>query len=281
MRVVKRQLELVTIPLLKIGGVSYKNMPSLISKTDTNLIFECFEIDGFIGSNLLRHSIVQILPQEQLIKLTNNKKKLSLKRKNASKIEFLDKQSTPFIWIELNANDKVKEQVYVDTGMSGFYDLSNNHLKIFQKDAVFTINSEASGSLGTGLFGSENESTYYQLVIPKIEINNTLFNDITVQTTNDINSRIGSGILLYGNLTIDYINKRFYYESFQNNINLKEPSFGFSPTLIDNKLVIGLVWDDHLKDKITYGDQIVEINGKNVLNANVCDLSVENPSLHK
>jgi hypothetical protein len=271
----KDSLDLVTIPLIKISGISYFNIPSLVSKTETNLIFDCFKIDGLIGSNLLRNSIIQILPKEKLIKLTDDKKKLSLKRKNSTEIEFPDIQSTPYVWIELNSNGIANDQVYVDTGMSGFYTMANGHLEIFQKDDIFKIDAETKGSQGTGLFGSENENTYYQLIVPKIEINKAIFNEITVVTTSDNNSRIGSEILLYGNVTIDFLNKRFYYEPFENIVDLREKTFGFIPTIIDDKFVIGLVWADDLKDKIKFGDQILEINGRSLLNSDFCDLITE------
>ncbi len=268
-------LDLVTIPLIKIGGVSYTNMPSLVNKDDSSLIFECFKIDGFIGSNLLRNSIIQILPKEKLIKLTDNIKKLSLNKQYSSKIQFPDNQSTPYIWIELTGNGKAREQVFIDTGMSGFYDLANSHLEIFQKDNIFKINSTAKGIQGTSLFGAESESTYYQLKVPKIEINKAVFKGINVITTSDNNSRIGSGILLYGNVTIDYINGHFYYERFNKVVELDEKSFSFSPTIIDNKAVIGLVWDNDLKDKIKFGDQILDINGKSFFNSDFCELLIE------
>lgn len=264
-------LNLVTIPEMKIGDISYYNIPSLINKTENNQIFECLKVDGFIGSNLLRNSILQILPKERLIILTDNKKKLSLKRKNSTEIEFPDNQSTPYIRIELNADKKANEQVYFDTGMDGFYDLANQHLKIFQKEKIFKINSESKGSQGTGLFGSENTSQYYQVVVPNIKIVNANFENATIVTTNDINSRIGTKILSYGNVTIDYLNKRFYYDPFKNIINLEEKSFGFNPTVIDQKYVIGLVWDDNLKNKIKFGDQIIEINGEDFTKSNFCD----------
>ncbi len=267
----KDSLDLVTIPEMKIGNISYYNIPSLLNKKENSQIFDCLNIDGFIGSNLLRSSIVQILPNEKLIKLTDNQKRLSLKRKNATEIEFPDNQSTPYIWIQLSANKKANEQVYLDTGMTGFYDLANSHLETFQKDDIFKISSEARGSQGTGLFGSEDESLYYQIVVPKININKSVFENVRVETTNQTNSRIGTEILLHGNVTIDYLNKRFYYEPFDNKIDLDKKSFGFNPTVIDNKFVIGLVWDNNLKDKIKFGDQILEIDGKDFTKSNFCD----------
>ena len=268
----KDSMDIVTIPLMKIGGVSYSNIPSLINKEESNFIFECFNIDGFIGSNLLRNSIVQILPKEQIIKLTDDKSKLSLDRKNSSKIEFLDKQSTPYIWIKLKAIGEVNEQVFMDTGMHGFYALSNKNLKSFQENELFKSNTATMGVMGSGIFGSEDANTYYRLLVPKIEINKAVFTEVTVETTNADNSRIGAEILKHGKVTIDYIHKRFYFEPFEASVSLKKKSYGFNPTLIDDKLVIGLIWDNDLQNKMHFGDQILMVNGIDFTNYNTCDL---------
>lgn len=268
----KDSMDLVTIPLLKIGGVSFSNIPSLINKDTSNLIFKCFNIDGFIGSNLLRNSIVQILPKKQIVKLTDDISKLSLARKNSSNIEFIDNQSTPYIWIKLDTNGNVNEQVLIDTGMHGFYNLSNKHFKTFQENQLFKDNVAAKGVMGSGIFGSEDASTYYRLIVPKIEINKATFTEIAVETTNATNSRIGAEILKYGKVTIDYINKRFYYEQLEATTSLKEKSYGFNPTLIDNKLVIGLIWDNDLQSKMDFGDQILTVNGIDLTNYDTCDL---------
>jgi PDZ domain-containing secreted protein len=41
---------------------------------------------------------------------------------------------------------------------------------------------------------------------------------------------------------------------------------------LNQKLSIGIVWDEKLKDKIFSGDEIIEINGKTMKNYLLCDL---------
>ena len=268
----KDSMDLVTIPIIKIGGVKYENIPTLISRNDTNVFFKCFDIDGIIGSNLLRNSIIQILPENQLIKLTNEKKKLSLNKKYSTKLKFPDKQSTPYFWVKINANKKLNEEVYFDSGMDGFYSLSNNHFHVFRKKGMFNVITESTGDIGVGILGVADPAKYYQIVIPKLILNKTTFNNITIETNNSGNSRIGIKILKYGDVTIDYIDKRFYYEPFIDSVNLEKKSFGFNPVYYDGKLIIGIVWDKNLKSELKFGDRIIEINGTTVTNYNLCDL---------
>ncbi|UII79018.1 DUF4437 domain-containing protein [Flagellimonas sp. CMM7] len=70
-------------------------------------------------------------------------------------------------------------------------------------------------------------------------------------------------------MTIDFKHKRFYFKPNSRKRNLNDLDFGFTRTLKDEKLIVGFVWDEELKNKLSYGDEILEINGKT---ANICNL---------
>jgi len=268
----EKSMDIVTIPLITVGGVSFYNTPSLVNESGANLFFDCFKIDGFIGSNMLRNSIIQILPEKQLIRITRDKKRLSLIKKNATKLSLVGDQRQPFIWLKIKGYKKANERVLIDTGMGDFYALSNEHLRILQKDSIIKIANEGVGSMGSGLFGVEEKSKYYRVTIPEIEIINSAFKNVLVETTNSKNSRIGTEMLAHGNVTIDFKNKRFYYDAFKTIIDLEKKSYGFSPAIIDNKLAVGIVWHKDLKKELNYGEQIIKINGIDYSEIEVCDL---------
>ena len=46
---------------------------------------------------------------------------------------------------------------------------------------------------------------------------------------------------------------------------------GFTPTLNNNKLIVGFVWEETLKSKITFGDEILEVNGIDFNTIDICD----------
>ena len=73
-------LEVVSIPEIKINDIEFKEIPAFVSKNNLNPIFECFKIDGIIGSNLLRNSTIQFDSQNSEIILTNDSKNLGLKK---------------------------------------------------------------------------------------------------------------------------------------------------------------------------------------------------------
>lgn len=264
-------LKAVATPLIKFGNVTFQNIPALVSDFNANEIFKCFKIDGFLGSNLIRNSIVQIDLKRKKIIFTDNKKKLSLNKKNSKKIKLLGSQKKPYLWIYLEAFKTGKDHVLIDTGMGGFYDLSLRSFNIFKKENVLDPIASSKGSSSFGIFGQAKKQEQKRVLIDEIEIVKTNFLNFVTTTTNDSNSRIGIDVFKYGVGTIDFINKRFYFNSYKETVDLKKGLFGFKSTIVDNKLVIGFVWDKDLKDKIAYGDQIIKINNTDFSGFNTCE----------
>jgi hypothetical protein len=271
----KLDLQVVSIPNLVLGGVIFKNSAALVYNLELNKILDCFQIDGFIGSNMLRNSIVQIQLKNKMLTITNDKKRLHLNRKNATKLKLLGIQSSPFIWMNLYGKGKAKEQVLIDTGMAGFYDMSNKDFKIFHDKDIIQFIDSSKGSYVGGLFGSENKTEQYRSLIPKMKIAKSTFINFVTTTTHDKFSKIGTDILDYGNMTIDYKNKRFYFDSFKKEINLKKKELGFDPAFINDKIVVGFVWNENLKKIISYGDEIIEVNHIIIQDSDLCDLAIK------
>lgn len=266
----KNTLDMVSIPLIQFGGLNFKNTTALVDNTLKNLVFDCFDIDGIIGSNMLYKSILQIDLKRKLIILTDKEKRLKLDKSKATKLSLLKSQKSPYIWVNIEGNKKAREHLLIDTGMKGFYDLSKENFNLLQKNKVFNIHNTGEGSNGISIFGAAEKGKQYRIIVPKLKINNTEFNTIVTETTNDDNSRIGTKILNHGVLTIDFKNKRFYLDSEKNAIEINKKHFGFNLTIKNDNLAVGIVWDDSLKNDIEFGDEIIDVNGIDLDNIPVC-----------
>jgi predicted aspartyl protease len=268
----KSSMNFVELPNITIGNVVFENSVALSSNDDGNLVFDCFNLDGFIGSNLLRNSILQIDTRNKTLIITNDEKKLKLNKKNSIELSLIGNQSSPYIWIKLKGKNSGKEQVLLDTGMKGFYDISIRNYSLLKNENIFKIISTGIGSKEIGLFGNSKDSEQLKIFLPEMKISNSSFLNISTITTNDKNSRIGIELFENGLATLDFKNKKFYFDQYGINTDLNEKQLGFSPTILNQKLSIGIVWDEKLKDKIFSGDEIIEINGKNYENYLLCDL---------
>lgn len=268
-------MTVVSLDEIILGDIVFKDIPTLVAKP--NVLFDCFQVDGFIGSNLLRNSILQIDESNRKVIITDDVKSLNLNPKQSSKM-FLNSQSSPFIWVQLKNKKTAKEQLLFDSGMEGLYDLSLHHLEIFQKHNIFEELGKGIGSNLFGLHGIGKDTAIFRLRLPIMEINGSNLLNITTETTLSSNSRIGASLLQYGVVTVDYKNKKFYFNPYtQNDINVSTKEFGISFIPKDNKLFINIIWDSDLTKQINVGDQIIEIDGINCEHINICDLLVKRP----
>jgi hypothetical protein len=254
------------------GEVEFVDTPTLVYELNESAVFTCFDVDGFIGSNMLRNSIVQIDGQSQTITLTDKRKNLALDKENSTKIFLTKNQSNPYIWVELKGEKKGREQLLIDTGAGDLYDLSKNYYDFFKDKKIFKQLGTAKGASSISLFGDAPVSTQYKLLLPVLVVNNKELHHVITETTDDDNSRVGAKLLDYGKMTINYKNKRFYFEPYEQIQENTYYDYGFSSTLIGDKLCIGLVWDEALKEDLFYGDEIISLNGMSVTNVVLCDL---------
>ncbi|WP_242131925.1 aspartyl protease family protein [Aestuariivivens marinum] len=271
----KQRMELISIPLLTLGNVSFKNTSALVFNGTNNLVFDCYKIDGIIGSNILRKSIVQIQSEKNLIILTNDLNKLQLNKQTGMDLVLQSNQSSPYISINIKDKKNAKENVLIDTGASGFYDMCKSNYKTLEEYNILSHSTRGEGTSSIGLFGNSEAETQYLVKIPEIEIDGHTFTNISTITTSDDNSRIGADILEHGIMTLDFKHKRFHFDAYKAKSDLTEKNFGFTPTIQDNNLIVGIVWSEDLKDKIHVGDKILKINDMDLLSMDICDLLTE------
>ena len=276
----KDTLKVVEINKIVINNVKFNKEKALVYNFSSSPL-KCFNIDGIIGSDLFENSILQIDLDKKSIIITNNRGKLNLQKKYSKKMKLLGTQKKPYIWIKLQGSKKGKEQVLFDTGMSNLYDLAIANYKIFKTKNIFTFISKSNGASALGLFGDVKNVSHYKLLLPQLSINAIKIKNLTINTINGKHSRIGSELLKYGRVTIDFINERFYFKPKNKEVNVEKPIFAFSTTLKNDKLIIGFVWDENLKNKLKFGNEVLEINNISITQEKICQLITKEWNLNK
>jgi len=270
----KDSLNIISLTELKLKDLVFKDIPAMV--ISKNPIFECFGVDGFIGSNLLRNSIIQFNSKDKTITLTDDPKTLNLKRKNSNDMELSAIQSNPFVWIKLRKGKSfANEKILFDTGDDGLYMLSIDAYKqISVQLDIFQKLAESEGSYSMGLHGTADTSQNYIVNIPELEVNNLKLHNVTAKTTYANTSRFGSEILNYGKVTLDYKNKKFYIEPLGNlyEVEVEKRIWAVDPIVENEKLVVGIIWDKTVKDKINLGDQILKFDDIDFQNLDFCEI---------
>ena len=268
----EQSMQAVEIPKIKIGNLTFENQVALVYDLENHNILSCFKIDGFVGSNLLKKSILKISKADQKIIITDQIKKLNPSKK-PTKIKIIGNQKSPYIEFRFTGKNKeiVSDMVLIDTGMDGFYEMSNRAYKIFEEYKVFEVIARANGVNSLGLFGAGNPTPQSLLKVETAVLNSTKIKNLIINTTDDNNSRIGLDFLNYGDLIIDFKNKKAYFES-EDTITLESLVPKYATIVQDNKYVVGLVWDEELAKQMSFGDEIISIDSYKINEMSFCEI---------
>ncbi len=257
---------------LNIGSIEIENTPVLIINSN-NPIYKCLGLNGNIGSNSLRNSVIQFSLPDKMVRITDKVAKLNLKRKHSQKIQITPNQSNPFFWIKLKGRDKGKLQLLFDSGMEGFMDISLRNFYIFKKYDIFRNIVSSEGNNRIGLLGNTNDTLHYRMTVPKIEFGKIKLHNSKLNTTKSIDSRIGTKLLEYSIVTLDYSKEKIYFTPINDNVkDIYEPTWPVEPTFKDDKFQVGFIWNPDKYSNINLGDEIVYVNDFYCRGKDICEI---------
>lgn len=204
--------DMVNIPALSVGGLTVKDVPALVI-ADDNPIMNHLNVDGILGSNYLRNMIVRISVREHRIVFTDDIASIDLQHAYKEHM-YTDKdiQSSPIIKVKLGQG--VTEELLFDTGFSGFYDLAAQKFSQFgQQDDINVLGVE-QGKTMYGLIGIEPAVEKHKVLIPQYSVGGFVFHNVIAYTSSDDNSKIGAKFLRTADVTLDYMNNKFYLQPY-------------------------------------------------------------------
>ena len=157
---------------------------------------EQFGVDGIVGYNLMRQGIVKFDGRNHLFTLTNDTTGLGINLNYS--ILLTDDPYSTMVPIRVG---NVIDTVMFDTGALDFYEMSNRFYERVKTDSThFHRLASGRGILSLGAAGLEAESLKHRILIPHCHIGNIPFSNLTTTTTDAIDSRIGSNVLLHGDI---------------------------------------------------------------------------------
>ncbi len=268
----KDSIKIVELETVKIGSITLEKTTSIVLDSD-NIIYKCLDLDGNIGSNSLRNSVVQFDYLNRKIRITNSIKNFDLKKKDSQRIVLTSKQSSPIIPVKLIGKEKGRLQLLFDTGMEGLLDISLSNFSFFNEYDIFKSVKSSVGNNSVGLFGLTEDTLHYQVEIDRLKLGRLELKNVISQTTKSPNSRIGTQVLKFAVVTLDYRNKRIYFTPLGDHIqSAYSPRFPINPTIRDGKYQIGFIWSPDKVPNIQVGDEILSINGISCQDKSMCEL---------
>ena len=222
----RKKINWAQIDSVLIGDVLFQNQTAFVGDFEANPIMKCLEIDGIIGSNLIRQSCWTINQEQKTLSLF-----LSLEKKdyeNCIAIPFkTDYQYN--IFIDLNFGQSKVKNMLVDYGSNGSIDLSNEIFTTLKDRSIIEAPLLEKGIKQSGIIGNpvdfKREITYSDSVM----INDLELENVLIKTGETVS--IGNHLLSRFQVTIDWKNRNLYFtkpENVTNRVGLAGFGLGYT-----------------------------------------------------
>lgn len=261
-------LEKTQLKRLSMGmpGINIEEIPVTIMP-EGHLI-EQFGVDGMIGCELFPGAVVRIDSRQKKIIITDNISLFHINLRNRLPLLHVQGQ-IPFI--ELNVGVGVIETVMFDSGSGAFYEMISATASEALRENAAALLSKGYGSSGIGMAGAASAGEHNLIRLFELRVSTGRFQNIVTESMDAPYSRLGSQLLDYGTVTIDYASSAFYFEPFESAPqDLYKKRWNVDFTMANGHVVIACVLGD-LVEKISPGDRVLKIDGEPVGEVNVSD----------
>lgn len=251
------EAHLVTLDSLKLGNITFHSLQAM--RWEKGNMTEQMGIDGIVGYNLFMMGIIKFDGRKSEFTFTSFSRDLGMQPSAA--LPLVPNKMVPLVPLQLGK--ATIDTVMFDSGASSFYEMSTaSYLRFGKKHKDLRHLASGRGVLSMGAAGVAQESELHRLCIPKLRLAEAEFSDVTTITTNGGDSRVGSSILRYGDVVIDYPKCLFYYlpHKSEEKPRLYQKEWDVVLIVQGEQIVAGIVWDEKLP--IRRGDRILAVNGQ-------------------
>ncbi|WP_297932000.1 retropepsin-like aspartic protease [uncultured Alistipes sp.] len=261
----------VTIPRLGMGRASYREVPAYLFP-DSSYLFRCLGLDGVVGGDLLRRWAVRISASDSTVVLASDARLLGATDRRRS-MRFARSGNRPLLRLRAS-NGALRTHAYVifDSGSSGLLDCHLFELRAMEQRGILRCLRRTAGHSGN--LGWTNRSEVREAlraVVPRLELAGSTLDDVPVEVTYGSVSKLGLGLLRWGDVVVDYPRRRLYLLP---RTPAPAPLAGglrnVTATLDRGRLVVGQVWDEALRGLVAPGDRIVRLGTLDVSQVDPC-----------
>lgn len=252
----------------KLGNTTFAGIPAI--KGLPPVAYNCWGIEGVIGSNMIRNSVVKIDAERHVLIITDQRSRVKLNSKNATPMVPDAIQSMPVIKILLAS--KLYETVDFDCGNNEFLHVTKAMTDDInqRKLDLFKITDTGNGANSIGALGMQKDEQKERMSFYNVNIGGTQFNNVITDNNVGGTPSIGAGILKYANITLDFPKGKFYVDAKKPVNDLTTKNWPIQPNVVDGKLIVAMVWSKAV-GKVQLGEQIVSINEISFENIQFCD----------
>lgn len=230
-------------------------------------------VAGILGGDAFAQSVITFDSREKIMVINYPYRPAGLKITDG--VELFPGQSHHSI-VDVDFGG-VTRRVLFDTGATGLLLLSSVDYADLKDRVKNTKAAEGIGVNIVGIGGVGQPVEIDKVVIDEMNFLSQKFTDVGSVTINMGMSIIGVDMLQYGKVVIDYMRNRFYFFPYDQAVIdaggvPRTWNVGILP--VKGHFEVTTVWDS-LKGQVAFGDQVVNINGKELSDVAQNQMEVE------
>lgn len=265
----KTSVNYVKVDTTYIGAIPFIDQTAFVADFEANPILKCLEIDGIIGSNLIRFCNWEIDYQNKQIVLINTDSPII---KSKSEIVPFNTDRQYNILVDLKIGDATVKNMKIDYGSNQSISFPQNIFNTLKekeeiKEAYIEIGKKRSGIVGKAI-NLNREIT----VLDSLKFQNLKLNNVQVQTGSS--ALIGKDILSRMVVTINWKDLKLIMQP-ADSVQIDNRTFGFTLGYSDdNKVYVQSVIESStaFKKGVKSGMQVLKLDSLNFVEQHTfCD----------
>lgn len=265
----KTKVRYVRIDSLSIGKVSFWGQTAFVTDLDKNPVIGCMNIDGIIGSNLMRHCNWAIDYQNDQIALF--KDTTNLLSQATYNIPFhTDNQYSQLLQFEFGK--ATLKNIKMDYGSNGSITLSDEGFQVLKKHKIVDKTLQVTGFSQSGISGKVSKKNGEIALADTLTAGNLKIPNVEIKTGKS--GLLGTEVLSRFVVSIDFDNKTVAFEPVEGS-ETDYSTFGFGVGYSPEKQVYVMqVIENSSAEKsgIAAGMQIIKIDTLDFSsNSSLCD----------
>ena len=224
--------------------------------------FKSIGVVGILGGDAFAQSVVTFDAREQIMVINYPYRPDRLKITDG--VEMFP-GSTHHSIINMNLGG-VEKRVLFDTGADGFLLLTADDFKDIEDAGRGEKTAHGVGINGVGLEGLSKPVEMSKVNVKEVTVLDKKFTNAGSVISDKSTTIVGVDLLEYGKVVIDYMRNRFYFFPFDSEIadlGGAPKTWNVSILPANERFEITTVWDS-MKDVVTFGDQVININGTDI-----------------
>lgn len=215
----------------EVGPLLHKRVGALIADFRSIPVFDCMEIDGLLGSNMMRKAVWQFDFKNKMIHVAPDASYFDLSKADKMPIG-IKNTGTPVTDIDLGSTTLRRQTVDFGSG-NGITILKDNIPASVITDTI----SISLGDAGTGLYGTQQDTVLY-LRTDSLQIGSQQLTQMPLRVRSKTGGLLGLQYWKNFTVTIDWQSKLLYTEPYENSLNISSNSFGFGTKKRNDSLFV-------------------------------------------